>query len=149
VRQVNVRMTRGKTTMLEFALQPVAVRLDAARLGATAIARDPEAPVARFDYSAEEMRCTPDAAADIFREIETLPGVSSSGGEFSALSFRGGGLRDNPIFIDEIPFDEVTYIEGGIECRALAGYTDGGQANDAIGAHAYCDGECAAVGQLL
>jgi hypothetical protein len=121
VRQVNVRVTRGKTTMLEFALEPVAIRLDAARVDATSIARDPEAPVGRFDYSAEEIRRTPGAAGDIFRAIETLPGVSSSGGEFSAFSVRGGGPRDNLIFIDEIPFDKVTHLEGGIESDEAQG----------------------------
>ncbi|MGE5098681.1 MAG: TonB-dependent receptor, partial [Deltaproteobacteria bacterium] len=120
-RQVNVRVTRGKTTMVEFALEPVAVRLDAARVEAAPITRDPEAPVGRFDYSAEEIRRTPGAAGDIFRAIETLPGVSSSGGEFSAFSVRGGGPRDNLIFIDEIPFDKVTHLEGGIESDEAQG----------------------------
>src|SRR5262249_25090670 len=86
-----------------------------------ALGRDVDAPVGHFDYTGEEIRRTPGAAGDIFRAIETLPGVSSSGGEFSAFSVRGGGPRDNLIFIDDIPFDKVTHFEGGIESDEAQG----------------------------
>jgi hypothetical protein len=120
-RQVNVRIVRGKTTMLEFHLSPVAVALDTTTVTSGPFPRDPDQPASRFSYTADEIRRTPGAVSDIFRAIETLPGVSSSGGEFSAFSVRGGGPRDNLILIDDIPFDKVTHLEGGIESDEAQG----------------------------
>lgn len=119
--RVNVRVTRDKTTIVEFRLADAPVQLAATRAEATPLGRDADAPVGRFDYTADEIRRTPGSAGDIFRAIETLPGVSSSGGEFSAFSVRGGGPRDNLIFIDDIPFDKVTHFEGGIESDEAQG----------------------------
>ena len=45
--------------------------------------------------------------------METLPGVSTSGGEFSAFSVRGGSPEENMILIDNIPFDKVSHFSGG------------------------------------
>lgn len=120
-RQVNVRITRGKTTMVLFQLEPVPVALSVTTIASDPFPRDPEQSVSHFSYTADEIRRTPGSAGDIFRAIETLPGVSSSGGEFSAFSVRGGGPRDNLILIDEIPFDKVTHLEGGIESDEAQG----------------------------
>jgi hypothetical protein len=120
-RQVNVRVTRDKVTIVAFQLDRAPVTLAAVPVTAEAFPRDPEQSVGRFTYTADEIRRTPGAASDVFRAIETLPGVSSSGGEFSAFSVRGGGPRDNLILIDEIPFDKVTHLEGGIESDEAQG----------------------------
>ena len=45
--------------------------------------------------------------------FEALPGVSTSGGEFSAFSVRGGTPRENIILVDNIPFSKVTHFDGG------------------------------------
>jgi hypothetical protein len=119
--QVNARITRGKVTILAFQLERAAMTLEATTATADPFPRDPERSVARFTYTADEIRRTPGAASDVFRAIETLPGVSSGGGEFSAFSVRGGGPRDNLILIDEIPFDKVTHLEGGIESDEAQG----------------------------
>jgi hypothetical protein len=120
-RQVNLRVTRSKTTIVQFQLESVAVALDVTKISSDPFPRDADQSVSRFVYTADEIRRTPGAVSDIFRAIETLPGVSSSGGEFSAFSVRGGGPRDNLILIDEIPFDKVTHLEGGIESDEAQG----------------------------
>ncbi|MBI3586101.1 MAG: TonB-dependent receptor [Ignavibacteriales bacterium] len=80
-----------------------------------------EAPVSYFTYSQEEIWRSPGAVGDIFRAVEALPGVSSSGGEFSAFSVRGGGPHDNLILIDNIPFDKVSHFDGGNEQQESQG----------------------------
>ena len=45
--------------------------------------------------------------------METLPGVSTSGGEFAAFSVRGGSPKENIILIDNIPFDKISHFNGG------------------------------------
>ena len=41
-----------------------------------------------------------------------LPGVSSSGGQYSAIAVRGQGTRDNIYMVDDIPITEVGHLEG-------------------------------------
>lgn len=67
-------------------------------------------PVSNYEYTKDEIIRAPGAAGDLFRAIETLPGVSSSGGEFSAFSVRGGAPKDNLILIDNIPFSNVSHF---------------------------------------
>ncbi len=46
-------------------------------------------PVSTYSFSREEISRNPGAQGDIFRAIGILPGVSSSGGQFSAIAVRG------------------------------------------------------------
>ena len=55
-------------------------------------------------YTRDEIRRTPGATGDVFRAMETLPGVSTSGGEFSVFLVRGGSFKENIVFIDNITF---------------------------------------------
>ena len=78
-------------------------------------------PVSNYTYSKEEIVRAPGSAGDIFKAIESLPGVSTSGGEFSAFSVRGGTPKDNIILIDNIPFANISHFveAGGMKkCRA-------------------------------
>ncbi len=69
-------------------------------------------PVSTYSFSREEISRNPGAQGDIFRAIGILPGVSSSGGQFSAIAVRGQGIRDNIYMIDDIPVFEVSHLEG-------------------------------------
>jgi hypothetical protein len=69
-------------------------------------------PVSTYSFSREEIFRNPGAQGDIFRAIGILPGVSSSGGQFSAISVRGQGIRDNVYMVDDIPMLEVSHLEG-------------------------------------
>lgn len=113
--QINVRVNPGKASIVRFELDRLPLVLNESHVTVDPFPRDPEQSVSRSTYTADEIRRTPGAVDDIFRAVETLPGVSSSSGGFSAFSVRGGGPHDNLIFIDEIPFDKVTHLEGGSE----------------------------------
>jgi CarboxypepD_reg-like domain/TonB dependent receptor/TonB-dependent Receptor Plug Domain len=69
-------------------------------------------PVSTYSFSREEISRNPGAQGDIFRAIGILPGVSSSGGQFSAIAVRGQGIRDNVYMVDDIPMFEVSHLEG-------------------------------------
>jgi hypothetical protein len=71
-----------------------------------------EMPVSSYSFSREEIFRNPGAQGDIFRAIGILPGVSSSGGQFSAIAVRGQGIRDNAYIVDDIPLLEVSHLEG-------------------------------------
>jgi hypothetical protein len=69
-------------------------------------------PISVHTFSREEISMNPGAQGDIFRAIGMLPGVSSSGGIYSAISVRGQGVRDNVYLVDDIPVTEVGHLEG-------------------------------------
>jgi len=79
-------------------------------------------PVSNYSFTKDEIIRAPGAGGSVFRAIDNLPGVSSSGGEFSAFSVRGNRPKDNIILVDNIPFDRLSHfnevsgtqeIEGG------------------------------------
>lgn len=69
-------------------------------------------PISTFSFSRDEISLNPGAQGDIFRAIGMLPGVSSSGGVYSAIAVRGQGVRDNVYLVDDIPLTEVGHLEG-------------------------------------
>ncbi|NUN69890.1 MAG: TonB-dependent receptor [Bacteroidetes bacterium] len=120
--ETNVRVVRNKTTVVrELALDEQLVTGDGVEVTASLFSSDNVSPVTNYHYSLEEIRRSPGSAGDIFRAIETLPGVASSGGEFSAFSVRGGSPRDNIIIVDNIPFDKVSHFDGGTEEQEAQG----------------------------
>lgn len=109
-----VRVINGKsTTVKDIELSESTLSVDPVVVNAGYFSKDNMAPSTNFSYSREEIRRSPGAAGDIFRAIETLPGVSSSGGEFSAFSVRGGSPRDNIVLVDNIPFDRYSHFDNG------------------------------------
>ncbi len=107
----DVRVIRGKTTTVEAELPPTQLAVEGITVTTGVFRDDATAPVSNYGYSREEINRNPGAAGDVFRAIETLPGVSSSGGDFSAFSVRGGTPRDNIVLVDNIPFDKVSHLE--------------------------------------
>jgi outer membrane receptor for ferrienterochelin and colicin len=99
----------------DIEMTPAVIGLDSIVVSGGYFAQDNLAPHTTFTYSREEIRRSPGASGDILRAIETLPGVSSSGGEFSAFAVRGGSPRENIVLIDGIPFDKISHFEGGSE----------------------------------
>ncbi|HET6512081.1 MAG TPA: TonB-dependent receptor [Candidatus Kapabacteria bacterium] len=120
--ETDVRVIRNKATQIEdIALVGTKIEGDTAIVTTSLTVDDPIRPVSNYQYSAGEIRRSPGAAGDIFRAIETLPGVSGSGGEYSAFSVRGGSPRENIILVDNIPVDKTSHMEGGNEAQDAQG----------------------------
>ena len=112
----DVRIIRGKTLDLrDISLEAAVIAGDEVTVAAGYFVEDRERPVSNHQYHREEIRRAPGTGGDIFRALAILPGVSSSGGEFSAFTVRGASPRDNIILVDGIPFDKVAHFEGGSE----------------------------------
>jgi hypothetical protein len=110
----DVRVVRGKVTVIpDIELAEALVVGDEIVVTSGFFENEKRAPVSTYNYTREEIWRSPGAAGDVFRALETLPGVSSAGGEFSSFSVRGGSPKDNVILIDNIPFDRVTHFTGG------------------------------------
>jgi hypothetical protein len=112
--KTDVRVVRGKTTYVESTeLNPTVLEATETVVAAGYFREDTQAPVSASTYTRDEIRRTPGATGDVFRAMETLPGVSTSGGEFSAFSVRGGSPKENIVLIDGIPFDKISHFNGG------------------------------------
>jgi len=72
---------------------------------------NPLTPVSTFSYSREEIFRNPGAQGDIMRALSSLPGVVSSGAQFSAIAARGQGTRDNLYMVDDIPMFDLSHLE--------------------------------------
>jgi hypothetical protein len=117
-RVTDVVVVRGKTTYVdEIVLDPVPVALEAVAT-APAIGR---AGASRHSFHREEIRRTPGGSGDVVRAMGTLPGVSTSEGELSAMTVRGGGVHDNLILIDNIPLEKINHFEGGSDEQEAQG----------------------------
>ncbi|MBT3343750.1 MAG: TonB-dependent receptor [Gemmatimonadetes bacterium] len=112
--ETDVRVTRAKTVQVRDIQLRRAV-IETAEMVVTSgyFADAPDAPTSTWRSTREEIRRAPGAAGDVFRAIDGLPGVSSSGGEFSSYYVRGAGPRDNLILVDNIPFEKVAHFDGG------------------------------------
>ncbi|NKB66757.1 MAG: TonB-dependent receptor plug domain-containing protein [Candidatus Latescibacteria bacterium] len=116
--ETDVRVVRNKSTFIEdieLAQALVAVAGTDVVAGGGPYEEDVQAPVSAVNYTREEIKRMPGASGDIFRALEAMPGVSTSGGEFAAFSVRGGSPRENVVMIDNIPFDKLTHFNGGSE----------------------------------
>lgn len=107
--QTDVLVVRGKATLInEIGLVSLPLGLEAITVTAVSASS-----VSQHVVQREELRRTPGTMGDVLRALGSLPGVSVSDGEFSAMSVRGGGVDDNLILVDNIPFDKINHFEGG------------------------------------
>jgi len=110
--QADVRVVLRRAAAVEFALVRSSdeVLVDEVVVSARSAAGDPRAPPNTVLLEREEIRRSPGSAGDVFRALDVLPGVVSTG-EFSSFTVRGDGPRDNLILIDGIPFDKVAHFD--------------------------------------
>lgn len=102
----DVRALERSIAVADFAL---VTALEEVVVLAKAIAPDPLSGVSTARLDREEIRRSPGTAGDVFRGLDILPGVSSTGA-FSNFAVRGNGLRDNLILVDDIPFEKVVHF---------------------------------------
>lgn len=109
--QADVRVVLRRVAVVEFALVRGSDEvLEEVVVSARAPAGDPRATPNTVQLEREEIRRNPGSAGDVFRALDVLPGVVSTG-EFSSFTVRGNGPRDNLILIDGIPFDKVAHFD--------------------------------------
>jgi outer membrane receptor for ferrienterochelin and colicin len=105
----NARVVRRKSTFLEFSLIE-GQAFEAAVTVSAETGRDRREPVTAVQIDRETIRRAAGTAGDVFRGLDTLPGVVSTG-EFSNFVVRGRGPRDNLVLVDGIPFDKVVHFD--------------------------------------
>ena len=106
-----ITVLRAKTYYLETELLENNVNLGEVVVKAFKGENNPMVPVSSYSFSREEIFRSPGAQGDIFRAIGILPGVVSSGGQYSAIAVRGQGTSDNVYMADDIPMFQVSHLE--------------------------------------
>lgn len=108
----DIHVLSNKSFFHEINLQEVPNTLKGVEVNAFKFENNRVSPISSYSFSREEIALNPGAQGDIFRAIGMLPGVSSSGGIYSAIAVRGQGVRDNVYIVDDIPLTEVGHLEG-------------------------------------
>ncbi len=108
----DVNVIAGKTNYFEIEIEEVSRTLKEVSVKSFKFENSVLTPISSYSFSREEISLNPGAQGDIFRAIGMLPGVSSSGGEYSAIAVRGQGVRDNVYMVDDIPVTELGHLEG-------------------------------------
>ena len=107
-----ITLLPGKAMEYNFQLMPLSERIGEVTIASKSVDNNPQTPVSAYTFSREEISMNPGAQGDVFRAIGMLPGVTSSGGVYSAISVRGQGVRDNVYMVDDIPVTEIGHLEG-------------------------------------
>ncbi|SFM63390.1 Outer membrane receptor proteins, mostly Fe transport [Chitinophaga sp. YR627] len=106
-----VVITANKTYYTEIALLPLTSQLGEVTVMSFKGENNLLTPVSTYAYSREELFRSPGAQGDIMRALSSLPGVVSSGSQFSAIAARGQGTQDNVYMVDDIPMFNLSHLE--------------------------------------
>ena len=106
-----VIISSGKTYYSEIEILEEAINMSEVTVKARRGELNPLTPVSAYSFSREEIFRNPGAQGDIMRALSTLPGVVSSGAQFSAIAARGQGTQDNVYMVDDMPMFNLSHIE--------------------------------------
>ncbi len=103
VTRPDIDVNSGRTTRIQFELLPALIDINK-EITVTSgyFDRDASQPVSSKKLSPQEIRMSPGSAEDIFRIIQTMPGVASSGSRSAGLIVRGGAPDENKTLLDNI-----------------------------------------------
>lgn len=85
-----------------FELRSSDIELGAVEVQSDYFAKPTENPVSMRTLSPEEIRRSPGSGEDIFRVMQSLPGVATAGGKSAQLIVRGGSPNENLTLLDNI-----------------------------------------------
>lgn len=105
-----VQVLERRTGQVRFELQPTPGDLEEVVVVARAREADPYGPVSSSFRNREELRNAAGSGSDVMRALTGLPGLASRGA-FASFSVRGHGPRNNLIFVDGFPLQQVVHFE--------------------------------------
>ncbi|MEM1088916.1 MAG: TonB-dependent receptor [Pseudomonadota bacterium] len=104
-----VRVLERRTGRIRFELQAVTETLEEIVVVDRAQKADPFGASSSF-RNREELRSAAGSGSDVMRALSGLPGLASRG-PFASFSVRGHGPKNNLIFVDGFPFQQVVHFE--------------------------------------
>ncbi len=97
---VVINPQRNKST--SFVLNASSVEMKTVEIQSDYFAKPTENVVSMRTLSPEEIRRSPGSAEDIFRVMQSMPGVATAGGKSAQLIVRGGSPDENLTLLDNI-----------------------------------------------
>ncbi|HEX2869011.1 MAG TPA: TonB-dependent receptor [Ignavibacteriales bacterium] len=100
--KTDVSVSQNRNTTLYFDLQPVLVQTGEVSVKGNYFQKPADNATSFRSLSPQEIRRSPGSGEDIFRVMQSLPGVASAGGKSAQLIVRGGSPEENLTLLDNI-----------------------------------------------
>ena len=91
-----------RNKMISFNLKASIIEMDVVTIQSDYFAKPTENVVSVRTLSPEEIRRSPGSAEDIFRVMQSMPGVATAGGKSAQMIVRGGSPDENLTLLDNI-----------------------------------------------
>ncbi len=98
----DVTINPNRNHSVNFELRSVTMEMEEVQVTADYFSKPAENPVSFRTISPEEIRRSPGSAEDIFRVMQSLPGVATAGARSAQLIVRGGSPDENLTLLDGI-----------------------------------------------
>ena len=106
----DVVVTPGRETDVRLELNAEAVPQAQVEVRASGFARPKEQATSSYQMSNEEIRRSPGAIGDVFRLVQSLPGVVNTNDQRNDIVARGGSPAENLILIDNIEVPTLNHF---------------------------------------
>ncbi len=100
ITELNINPNRNQS--VNFELNSTAMEMDEVQVTADYFYKPDENPVSFRTISPEEIRRSPGSAEDIFRVMQSMPGVATAGAKSAQLIVRGSSPDENLTLLDNI-----------------------------------------------
>ncbi|HAB52223.1 MAG TPA: hypothetical protein DCE80_08660, partial [Ignavibacteriales bacterium] len=100
ITELNINPNRNHS--INFELNSAAMEIEEVNVTADYFAKPEDNPVSFRTISPDEIRRSPGSAEDIFRVMQSLPGVATAGAKSAQLIVRGGSSDENLTLLDGI-----------------------------------------------
>lgn len=103
-----------RNTTVHFLLRSGTIEMDLVEVQSDFFAKPTENIVSMRTLSPEEIRRSPGSAEDIFRVMQSMPGVATAGGKSAQLIVRGGSPDENLTLLDNIEiYNPIHFARSG------------------------------------
>ncbi len=102
-KDISIRLTKGKVTQYNIALSPSTIQMQAVeKIGEKVIEKN-ETDISLQRMAIRQIEALPQGVeTDVFRSLQYIPGVQSTGDVSARYFVRGGGSNQNLVLIDGI-----------------------------------------------
>ncbi|MGE5497063.1 MAG: TonB-dependent receptor domain-containing protein, partial [Syntrophothermus sp.] len=100
--KTDIPVSQNRNTTLYFDLQPVLIQTGEVSVKGKYFRKPSDNATSFRSLSPQEIRRSPGSGEDIFRVMQSLPGVATAGGKSAQLIVRGGSPDENLTLLDNI-----------------------------------------------
>src|SRR3990172_393039 len=98
----DISVAQSRNTTLHVELTPAQIEMEGVTVTGEYFQKPTDYTVSYRTLSPQEIRRSPGSAEDIFRVMQSLPGVATAGGKSAQLIVRGGSPDENLALLDNI-----------------------------------------------